>query len=180
MRRFFQTSYAAASWRKPRKVVARVEASEQGSDVRFIVTNLPGPAKVLYEKVYCARGRMENSHQGHEALHALRPHLLPPLGGQPVPPVPSHGGLLAPARTQGRPSHPNGMRCAARPRTPQGLSKLVYRAARQAHREHRALAQFACHRHIAAHHARELAREGKAEPGAAEAPVCPNPVGARL
>src|SRR5438270_508458 len=42
------------------------------------------------------------SHQGHEALHALRPHLLPPLGGQSVPPVPSHGGLLAPARTQGR------------------------------------------------------------------------------
>jgi hypothetical protein len=60
VRRFFQTSYAAASWRKPRKVVARVEASEQGSDIRFIVTNLPGPSKVLYEKVYCARGRMEN------------------------------------------------------------------------------------------------------------------------
>src|SRR6266478_4746303 len=55
-----QTSYAAASWSKPRKVVARVEASEQGSDIRFIVTNLPGRAKVLYEKVYCARGRMEN------------------------------------------------------------------------------------------------------------------------
>ena len=32
----------------------------QGSDTRFIVTNLPGRAKVLYEKVYCARGRMEN------------------------------------------------------------------------------------------------------------------------
>jgi hypothetical protein len=60
MRRFFQTSYAAASWSKPRKIVARVEASEQGSDIRFIVTNLPGRAKVLYEKVYCARGRMEN------------------------------------------------------------------------------------------------------------------------
>src|SRR2546430_11203174 len=44
----------------PRKVVARVEASEQGSDIRFIVTNLPGRAKVLYEKVYCARRRMEN------------------------------------------------------------------------------------------------------------------------
>src|SRR5262245_47707641 len=42
------------------------------------------------------------SHQGHEALHALRPHLLPPLGGQSVPSVPSHGGLLALARTQGR------------------------------------------------------------------------------
>ena len=60
MRRFFQTGYAAASWSKPRKIVARVEASEQGSDIRFIVTNLPGRAKVLYEKVYCARGRMEN------------------------------------------------------------------------------------------------------------------------
>jgi hypothetical protein len=45
MRRFFQTSYAAASWSKPRKVVARVEASEQGSDIRFIVTNLPGRAQ---------------------------------------------------------------------------------------------------------------------------------------
>jgi hypothetical protein len=31
--------------------------------------------------------------------------------------------------------------------------------ARQPHREHRALARFACHRHIPAHHARELARE---------------------
>jgi hypothetical protein len=60
LRRFFQISYAAASWSKPRKVVARVEASDQGSDIRFIVTNLPGRAKVLYEKVYCARGRMEN------------------------------------------------------------------------------------------------------------------------
>jgi hypothetical protein len=31
IRRFFQTSDAAASWSKPRKVVARVEASEQGN-----------------------------------------------------------------------------------------------------------------------------------------------------
>src|SRR5262249_9307455 len=46
---------------------------------------------------------------------------------------------------------------------------LVVRAARQAHREHRAFARLARHRHIAAHHARELAREGKAEPRAAEA-----------
>src|SRR5213078_1913366 len=33
MRRFFQTSYAATSWSKPRTIVARVEASEQGSDI---------------------------------------------------------------------------------------------------------------------------------------------------
>src|SRR5262245_31111354 len=46
---------------------------------------------------------------------------------------------------------------------------LGCRAARQAHREHRALARLARHRHVAAHHARELARESKAEPSAAEA-----------
>src|SRR5215472_16928114 len=44
-----------------------------------------------------------------------------------------------------------------------------WRAARQAHRKDRALARLARHGHVAAHHARELAREGKAEPGAAEA-----------
>jgi hypothetical protein len=38
----------------------------------------------------------------------------------------------------------------------------------QAHRKHRALACFARHGHVAAHHARELARERKAEPGAPE------------
>ena len=43
---------------------------------------------------------VRGAHQRHEALHPLRPHLLPPLGGKSVPPVPSHGGLLA--RTQGR------------------------------------------------------------------------------
>src|SRR5262249_42826897 len=40
--------------------------------------------------------------------------------------------------------------------------------ARQTHREHRALARCARHSHVAAHHARELACDGKAEPRAAE------------
>src|SRR6266481_4143778 len=38
-----------------------------------------------------------------------------------------------------------------------------WRATRQAHGEHRAFARLARHGHVAAHHARELAREGKAE-----------------
>jgi hypothetical protein len=42
------------------KVIARVEATDLGRDARFIVTDLPGRAKTLYEQVYCARGRMEN------------------------------------------------------------------------------------------------------------------------
>jgi len=60
LRRFHQSTYKAGSWSRPRKIVARAEATQMGSDVRFVVTNLPGTAKALYQKVYCARGRMEN------------------------------------------------------------------------------------------------------------------------
>ena len=67
VRRFFQTNYAAKSWRRERCVVARVEATLLGSDVRFIVTNIAGTrAKHLYEKIYCARGRMENLIKEHK------------------------------------------------------------------------------------------------------------------
>jgi len=66
VRRFFQTRYGAKSWRRERRVIARVEASELGTDVRFIVSNLPGRGKHLYEKIYCARGRMENLIKEHK------------------------------------------------------------------------------------------------------------------
>jgi len=57
-RRHFQTRYGARSWSKERLVIARVEASRQETDVRFIVTNLlGGRSEHLYEKVYCARGK---------------------------------------------------------------------------------------------------------------------------
>src|SRR5262249_4689709 len=42
-------------------------------------------------------------------------------------------------------------------------------APRQAHGEHRAFALLARHGHVTAHHTRELAGDGKAEPRAAEA-----------
>jgi hypothetical protein len=60
VRRFHQFRYAADSWSEERKVIARVEATDMGQDARFVVTNLEGRGKVLYEKVYCARGSMEN------------------------------------------------------------------------------------------------------------------------
>ena len=66
VRRFFRTGYQAKSWSRERTVIARVEATSKGSDIRFIVTNLPGRAKVLYEKIYCARGRMENMIKEHK------------------------------------------------------------------------------------------------------------------
>jgi len=66
VRRVFQTDYRAGSWSRERKVIARVDATARGTDIRFIVTNLLGRAKLLYEKVYCARGRMENMIKEHK------------------------------------------------------------------------------------------------------------------
>jgi hypothetical protein len=59
-RRFHRAAYRADSWTKPRRIVARIEASVGGADARFVVTNLSGRAKRVYEKVYCARGQAEN------------------------------------------------------------------------------------------------------------------------
>jgi hypothetical protein len=58
--RFHQLPYRAREWSRSRKLVARVEATPMGTDVRFIVTNLEGRGKTLYEKVFCARGAAEN------------------------------------------------------------------------------------------------------------------------
>jgi hypothetical protein len=52
--------YAAKTWTKPRRVVARLEATTQGFDARYIVTTLEGSVGYLYETVYCARGQAEN------------------------------------------------------------------------------------------------------------------------
>jgi hypothetical protein len=38
----------------------KAEHTEQGRHPRFVVTNLTGDAHVLYDKVCCARGEMEN------------------------------------------------------------------------------------------------------------------------
>ena len=48
------------SWSRARRVIAKAEHLEKGSNPRFIVTSLEGDAQTLYEAVYCARGEMEN------------------------------------------------------------------------------------------------------------------------
>ena len=68
VRRYGDFRYAAKSWTVERRVIARVEAGPQGADSRFIVTNLRGLPKTLYEKVYCARGQAENLIKAHK-LH---------------------------------------------------------------------------------------------------------------
>ena len=62
-RRFDALRYAARSWSRSRRVVARVEHSALGPNPRFVVTNIATEAmdeQALYEKLYCARGDMEN------------------------------------------------------------------------------------------------------------------------
>jgi hypothetical protein len=61
VRRFAQFHDAAGSWSRVERIIARVEAGAEGTDTRFIVTNLEGGrAKPLYERLYCARGQAEN------------------------------------------------------------------------------------------------------------------------
>jgi hypothetical protein len=68
VRRFGDLTYAARSWKVERRVIARVEATCQGGDTRFIVTNLAGPPRWLYETLYCGRGQAENLIKAHK-LH---------------------------------------------------------------------------------------------------------------
>jgi len=65
-RRYGSFAYAAKGWRHKRRVVVRIEASDQGTDTRFVVTNLADKPKRLYERVYCARGQMENLIKAHK------------------------------------------------------------------------------------------------------------------
>src|SRR6516165_6177951 len=96
VRRFMQFYDAAQSWRRVERIIARVEAGPEGTNTRFIVTNLSGGrAKHLYEGLYCARSGRE-PHQGLEEPPCRRPHLLPPSRSQPVPPIPARRRLLAP------------------------------------------------------------------------------------
>jgi hypothetical protein len=70
LRMFASFMYQVISWKRPRKVVARLECSlqpvagetgmRQEVDIRYVVTSLEGSAQHLYENVYCQRGQMEN------------------------------------------------------------------------------------------------------------------------
>ena len=68
LRLFAETRYAAKSWKCQRRVVARIEASTMGMDIRYVVTSLtaPGPED-LYEVFYCARGNAENLIKLHKS-----------------------------------------------------------------------------------------------------------------
>ncbi len=67
LRAFAKFHYGAKSWTRERRFVGRLEASEKGLDIRYIVTSRGGSGKHLHERVYCARGEMENFIKLHKA-----------------------------------------------------------------------------------------------------------------
>jgi Transposase DDE domain group 1 len=92
LRGFAETKYAAKSWDKERRVVARIEASasheddmlRRGLDIRYVVTSLKdGNGQHIYETVYCARGQAENLIKQHKAqLASDRTSCRSPLANQ--------------------------------------------------------------------------------------------------
>ena len=65
--RFHSTRYQAGTWSRSRRVVIKVEVSEQGVNTRFVVTDMEqAHTKVLYQHIYCARGQAENEIKDHK------------------------------------------------------------------------------------------------------------------
>src|SRR3984885_1799669 len=64
---YTETRYAARSWPQPRRVVARFEATPEGLDTRYIVTNIAHcGSQWLYDSLYCIRGQAENLIKRHK------------------------------------------------------------------------------------------------------------------
>lgn len=59
-RLFEEFDYAAATWDRQRRVIAKAEHTDKGENPRFVVTSLPGNPQDLYDKLYCQRGDAEN------------------------------------------------------------------------------------------------------------------------
>jgi len=79
-----EIGYGAKSWRSERRVVARIEATARGLDIRYVVTTLRrGSAEWLYAALYCVRGQAENLIKLHKGqLASDRTSCRDPLANQ--------------------------------------------------------------------------------------------------
>jgi hypothetical protein len=112
LRTFASFMYQANSWKRPRKVVARLECSlqpvagetgmRQEVDIRYVVTSLKGSARHLYENVYCQRGQMENLIKLHKAQLASDRMSCHSATANQVAARSSHRRVLADAWCAGR------------------------------------------------------------------------------
>jgi hypothetical protein len=64
---FVEFPYQAKSWSRPHRVIGKIEVTEQGRNVRFIVTDMNGKGpQRMYDESYCGRGCMENFIKNHK------------------------------------------------------------------------------------------------------------------
>jgi hypothetical protein len=61
VRKFVEFGYDAREWTRTRRIIARVDYTTMGPDVRYVITNSNAQnIKRLYEDKYCRRARCEN------------------------------------------------------------------------------------------------------------------------
>jgi len=84
VRGFAETRHGARSWKHQRRVVARIEATPLGLDIRYVVTSLETPTpEEIYATLYCARGQAENLIKLHKSqLRSDRTSCRSPLANQ--------------------------------------------------------------------------------------------------
>ena len=84
VRGFAQTRHDAQSWKRKRRVIARIEATPLGLDIRYVVTSLEAESpEHIYATLYCARGQAENLIKLHKAqLKSDRTSCRSPLANQ--------------------------------------------------------------------------------------------------
>ncbi len=71
--------YQADSWPHPRRIVAKIEVTPQGSQRRFVVTNLQEEASAVYRDFYVRRGKVPEQPIG-EMKNGLRSERLSACG----------------------------------------------------------------------------------------------------
>ena len=66
--------YQADSWSRPRRIIAKLEINRQGTNRRFVVTNLTGRPQEIYHGFYVQRGNVPEKPIGElkNGLHADR------------------------------------------------------------------------------------------------------------
>jgi hypothetical protein len=84
LRGYAETQYQAKSWKKARRVCARIEATPKGLDIRYVASSrTDGSAEYVYEVFYCARGQAENLIKLHKSqLASDRTSCRSPLANQ--------------------------------------------------------------------------------------------------
>ena len=84
LRGYVETRHKAKSWKRERRVAARIKATTLGLDIRYVVTSLTeGEPEHIYATLYCARGQAENLIKLHKSqLASDRTSCRAPLANQ--------------------------------------------------------------------------------------------------